>query len=418
VHDEAEAARTRHDRPPRPAPLKAVRIASGRPLPPFGDPVAQARVLDVPLARAQELALERAGVELVSAAPAAEPYILFSDRTWFTPGAVRRLRAAGAGRLHVADTAWFELTGALQQLSPAGTYELALAPAGAPPELEPLAPVAVDLGLRDVKPPPVHPSFAHAARPLRLGAAMVHQLDHWSHILRVNHLALAVRAEELRERLVEGSWWHRGWFTARTLARSRSLRPERLQAALNERGRRVRIHPTAIVEFSALSDGVEIGPYSIVRASVLGPGAVVEDHATVQLSVVGEQARVGRYGLASFSVLYPESMISAGDGYQMCIFGRQAFAAWGATVLDLSFRRTIRVADDGEGWLDSGQHLLGAAIGHRARIGNGVRINYGASVANDALLVAGADDLLRDGRAIPPGVPHRVVGGRPVPVGR
>ena len=35
-------------------------------------------------------------------------------------------------------------------------------------------------------------------------------------------------------------------------------------------------------------------------------------------------------------------------------------------------------------------------MGHRAVIGNAVRINYGVSIPNDTILVASTDDLVRD----------------------
>jgi hypothetical protein len=57
---------------------------------------------------------------------------------------------------------------------------------------------------------------------------------------------------------------------------------------------------------------------------------------------------------------------------------------------------------------------LGAAIGHRAVVGHGVKVRYGASIPNDAMLVDDSDQLrewgadtidgpavIRDGLAVP-----------------
>ena len=51
---------------------------------------------------------------------------------------------------------------------------------------------------------------------------------------------------------------------------------------------------------------------------------------------------------------------------------------------------------------------MGCCIGHRAAIGNAVRLNYGVAVPNDALLVANADELITDASGAEAGVPVRV----------
>jgi len=96
------------------------------------------------------------------------------------------------------------------------------------------------------------------------------------------------------------------------------------------------------------------------------------------------------------------------------VFGRESFVAMTATVFDLSFGDPVKVEADGA-ILSSESHFLGAAIGHRARVGAGVRIGYGMSIPNDAFLVAPPEDLLR--RApVPVGGPVVVRDGRAVPV--
>ena len=64
--------------------MKAYRISTGNTIDPFGDSVDQVRIFDKPLCKIQEEALKKAGVELVEAPPSTEPYILISDRIWFT----------------------------------------------------------------------------------------------------------------------------------------------------------------------------------------------------------------------------------------------------------------------------------------------------------------------------------------------
>jgi carbonic anhydrase/acetyltransferase-like protein (isoleucine patch superfamily) len=139
---------------------------------------------------------------------------------------------------------------------------------------------------------------------------------------------------------------------------------------------------------------VEVGPFAIVRGSVLGNRVKVDPYCTVGLSVIGDGARVGRMAMVNLCVVYPGAFVSEGGGWQMCVIGRDAFCAKTATVLDLSFGKTIR-SPHGGAKADTEVYFLGAAIGHRARVGAGVRICYGASVPNDVLLVAPPDTLFR-----------------------
>ena len=374
-------------------------------------------VLNLPLAESQAQALHDAGIALVDVAPHDEPYLVFSARTWFTAETLRRLCAAGPGRLLVEDPRWWEATGALQDTPRPGLYELALLPAGAPPSLQ-VEPVAVDLALKLQEPPPLHPKMAHGLRPLLSGPAMVHQLDHWTHIVRVNQLALLARAEAARLRWEQSGWLRRIVLVLGILWRAGALRKDRILAALSEKGQKVDIHPTAVVEMCVLGDNVQIGPHAIVRASVLGDGVKIEDHATVNLSVLGAGSTVGRYGMLNLSTLYPQAMVSHGGGFQACAFGARSFVAWGATILDLSFGRTVQVRHQGA-LQDSGQHFLGAAVGHDAVVGNSVRLTYGAEVPNAAMLVASAEGLIRDASEAPPGQPARwAPGGGTTPLGK
>ncbi|MEL6345286.1 MAG: hypothetical protein AAFV53_19425 [Myxococcota bacterium] len=383
--------------------MKAFCQPTGHPIAPFFDAMADVPILNRPLSDHQQQALSEAGFETVGVPPDDAPYLLYSDRTWFTAAALRRLREAGMGRMQADDPDWWTATGAVQQTPAPGLYELALLEPGAPPSFQ-VPPVTVDLGLRDADPPAVHATMAHALRPLRVGDAMVHQIDHWSHILRVNQLALAVRAEGARLRWENASWWQKGWFVLTLLWRARSIRKHDIFRALNETPRSADIHPSAVVELSVIGEGVEIGPNAVVRASILGDGVKVEDHASVNLSVLGEGARVGRYGMVNLCTLYRRAMVSSGGGFQASLFGEDSFLAWGATMLDLSFGRPVKVEVDGQR-VDSGQHFLGGAIGHRARIGNGVRLNYGIAVPNDALIVAPSTGLVRSASDAEPDEP-------------
>ena len=401
--------------------MKAVRFECGTPILPFGDPVGEERILDGTLADAQQRALDRAGVQRVEAPPVGEPWIAYSDRTWFTAAAVRALMEAGAGRMRVTDTRWAEATGSLQELSAPGVYELALHPGDSQADWRELSPVDVDLGLEEHAMADLHPAMKHAARPLMGGSAQVHQLDHWSHIHRVNLLALGALANEMKAEFDDAPIWKKLWTAVALVSRahwppSRWTWPvvDRFARAVSTVGRGVQIHRTAVVEACVLGDGVKIGPHAVVRASVLAPGAEVEELATVNLSVLGPGARVGRMSMCNLCVLYPGARISSADGWQMSIFGRDAFAAWGAGMLDLSFGRTIKSLHRGQR-VDTGLHFLGVAVGHQALLANTARVGFGVALPNGAVLVGDPEAYLRDWNDAPVGEAVVVVGGKAVP---
>lgn len=399
--------------------MQAVRIHTGSPVAPFDDPPGQLRVLDLPLAQVQEDALRAAGLALVDQPPTDAPYLVLSDRTWLTAATIARLIATTGGkpgRLRVTDPDFLTATAALQDLPEPGLFEVAIVPPG-PPLLDRAEPVDVDLELEVGDPPALHPRMQHAARPLSLGAAMVHQLDHWSHIVRVNQLALAGRALAEKAKWDATPWYGKLARALGVLWRARSIKGYAIARALCEVGEGVDIHPTAVVELCVLGDGVKIGPNAVVRGSILGRGAVIDEHASVNLSVIGEEAHVGRFAMINLATLLPRAWVSWCNGTQASVIGQGAFVAWGATLLDMSFGSTIKVEHRGQR-VDSEQHFLGVAIGHRAVIAHDVKINYGVAVPSDAVLVASADGLLRSWGDAPTGVPCRVEDGVAVKVKR
>ena len=397
----------------------AVITPSGRVIAPFMDPVGEVQVLDRTLRAVQEEAVAEAGLTLVETPPADRPYVAFSDRTFLTGGLLRRLLEQGGigQRARVEDAVWLENTMPLQDLAAPGLYELGIFPAGAAPDYGVLEPVSLELDLAHEAPPAEHPAIAHAApEQVAAGDAVIHQVDHWSHILRVNWIAMAATIAREKRRFEERFFLMKIALILLVWARARfSLNPFKLARALNQIGPGCTIHPTAVVEGAVLGEGVNIGPFAVVRGSVIGAGARIEEYAVVNMSAVGAGARIGRRGTCNLCVLYPGAFFGAGNGYQACVFGRDSFAAWTTTVFDLSFDKHVRVMKDGQR-VDSGTFFLGAAIGHRARIGGLVTLGYGASVPNDAFLVGDSFQVLRRWEEGPG--PHRVVDGVARPVVR
>ncbi len=191
----------------------------------------------------------------------------------------------------------------------------------------------------------------------------VWRIGHWSDLLTVNLLMLQVTLKG-----IAGD--HRG--------RDCSIHPT---AVVEEShfGDRVTIEPFAIVQNSVIADGVTIQEYGSVINAVVGPGSVVQTHAQVRESVVGENTVVSFQTSMRNSVLLGNSTISASVVVRSVV-GKNVFLSRG-----LEIAATTLGDDPIPVWIDgkrinSGQRMLGCAIGDGARIGGGLHLPPGYEV--------------------------------------
>ena len=101
---------------------------------------------------------------------------------------------------------------------------------------------------------------------------------------------------------------------------------------------------------------------------------------------------------------------------QQSILGRGTVTTGGAFTMDLNFDREIRVMLDGH-LHSTGQHFLGCAFGHGARIGTGFWLASGRSIPNDYFLIRDPNETLsRVGDDLPEKEALVVKGQRLVPL--
>ena len=388
--------------------MKAYRILTQTKIEPFERSVLDCSVLNKPLRVLQEEVLKEAGFFLVPEPPSQEAYLIFTDRMYFSATLLRKIREAGEGQLVCTEERWNQhMTSVLSQQE--GRFEMAVV--RGEPSFEHLGELEIDWELREADPMKVHSSMKHALRPMMIGACLVFSIAHWSDLLRANQLAMLEKAERIRYQWKHSGLWFRISLILHFLFTIRSLNQQKIARRIGTEGKNCKIHPTAVIEACEIGDNVEIGPYSVLRASVIGDGAKIEEHVTMNFSVIGENARVNRYAMVNLCVLMKNALLSRGGGFQMCLLGQDSFVAVGATMLDLSFGNTIKTWYRGKK-IDSKQHFLGVCIGDRAKIGNAVRLTYGAMVPNDAFLVGGLDSLILDPSAAAPDEPMRAEGGQ------
>ncbi len=395
--------------------MRAVRLPHAARLAPFDEPAATLPVLGGTLAESQAAALRTAGHAL-GEDDLQEPRLVFGAHTWFTATLVRRLLAVGKpGRLVVRHEGWLRHVSPLAD-DPAHPT-IGVVPAGSPAsDLAQLDEIEVDGGFEAGKPVLDHPALLHAQQDLVSGIAVAHDVDHWAHLVRLNGIALSALGRERAAEFAEAPWWTKLSTTVSVLWRAGRLREAEVLRALSRVGARAKLHPTAVIEACELGDDVEVGAGAVLRGVVVGDGARIEPMAHVTASSIGRRATVGRQTHLALCVLAEGAYVSAGVGHQATLFGRESFTALGVCTFDLSFGQPISV-ESAAGRVSAGTFFLGSAIGHRARVGAGVRLGYGMAVPNDAFLVAPAADVLRRWPE-PISGPATIADGAAVPVAR
>jgi len=224
---------------------------------------------------------------------------------------------------------------------------------------------------------------------LPLTERLVLPASHWLQLLWANLLGLAPMLwRELVGRNFVEALWRLFW----AAVRAGSLRPLRIGAELGRRGKRCRVHPTAVVERCWLGDDVEIGAGAVVRASVLADGSAVEPLAVVEGSVLAAGARVQRQALFKFSVLGEKAM--AAGGIQLSVLDRECAVKYHALLMDQALRQTVRVSAGGA-LVDAPLGLAGVCIGARTLIAAQAMVAPGRAVPPDLRVIPDPRAVLR-----------------------
>jgi hypothetical protein len=390
----------------------------------LGEPVSAAPILNRPLSSHQDEALDGpTRVPSLNQVPAdARDFLLVGGHVYLTRRLARRF--AEAARRSGAETAVLAIEpcvfvrtttalGATRQDAAGRTlYDVYWRRAGRPTddELVRATPVAVTIREHPIRNEMLARRDLHVeGLDVALTAEAVMHVRHWSHLPVANYVALFAYWFDLSPRKIArylGAVVRAGWPSG-----------ARVMRTLTVRGRRCRVHPSAVVEASVLGDRVDIGPLAIVRGSFIGDGARIDGHAQVNYSSIGAAAVVSFYTICNYCVLYPQAMLSI-IGTQMGVVGRRATVLGGSLLMDLRdpyLQRDVAVMDGGRR-VPSGRKVLGPCVGPDAIVGAGVRLAPGLAVPAGAYLVGDPDAVLRHiDVAMEAGTPHFAVAGSPAP---
>ena len=267
----------------------------------------------------------------------------------------------------------------------AGDEDLYLSPGGpvTPERLHQAKAVAVDPKERMLSFPLSEEHHGASAVELPISDRLVMPTWHWLKLVWANLLGLGpfLWRGLMGRNIVEVLF--RGLFAA---IRAGSLKPQKIGAKLGRRGKRCRIHPSAVVEGCWLEDDVEIGANAVVRGCVLGHGVVIEDLAMVEFSVLDAGARVQRQAMVKFSTLGRGAAV--GGLMQLGTLDRYAALKRTGVLMDVSFGQGVSVVVD-DGREPAPLAMAGCCVGERSTVGAGVQVAAGRSVPSGVTVVAG-----------------------------
>jgi carbonic anhydrase/acetyltransferase-like protein (isoleucine patch superfamily) len=396
----------------------------GRVLEHLGDLVAEAPIGNRPLSAHQDDALDQpTRIRNLSDIPAdAREFVLVRGHVWLTRSLVQKfVRAAQKSGTEVAALAlgpcvFARTTTALADVrkdgerTVYGVWWCAKAPvtqAG----LDAATPVVVEILEHKIPNDMLaRRGVQNDAMDVALTTEAILHVRHWSHLVVANYVSMFHFWFKLSPRKVMRYLWA-------VLRACPWPSAARISRTLTVRGRRCKIHPSAVVETSILGDRVEICAGAVVRGSIIGNDVKIDVHANVNNSSIGDAAVVSFQTLCNLNVMYPQSMLSH-IGTQMGVIGRRASVLGGSLLMDLRdpyLERDVMVTDGGQR-VPSGRRVLGPCIGHDAVVGADVKLSPGMEVPAGAYLVTDPNGVIRRIEKPPEArVPHRVHDGGIVP---
>ncbi len=401
---------------------RAWRWSRGTTLESLGDPVLDAPIANVPLSEQQRRLMERAGFELgTTDDPSAiddGEFLLFHDNVYISWPLLRRFLARarqearsrpGCYRLALESSAFTAISAFTGEQPSArhderdvvlyGVFWVRRVGEGVWPLLAAAIPLVLDVRGKEITIPFSSRIPTMPDQVVPITDHVVLELSSWVHLWLANLCAIVVALMEMAR---TPAWWPwLGWRALLALATARSAAPYRLSSSLARhvvrRGRRCRIHPSAVVEASILGDNVEIGPQCVVRGSILGHGVRVMEHSVVDLSILGDGVIINQSGIVKLALAYPEAVFT---WIQTGVIGQRAFLAGSFRPLDMKFSGTVKVRHRGR-LIDTGMPFLGCCIGHRVLVSGMTRLEPGRAIPNDYRILTDMKSI----KDLAPGLP-------------
>ncbi|MEM2904926.1 MAG: hypothetical protein QW057_07990 [Candidatus Bathyarchaeia archaeon] len=370
--------------------MKAYAVDAKTVIRPFNDPPSKCLILNRELSKIQDEALSSMGIGIERTdspeeVSLGEEHVLFSDNLYFTEDMLKefidRSRKIGGSTVCALKRGLVTLrsitaTQDVKITEDSVEYPLFYTPASG--SRNAYRPVVIDPEefVETIR-LPTH-MFGSEGYPVPSTTRFLSQISHWANLWAANLSALLGRIAALRKapksRLL-------------LLAlRARSANQWKVLRKTNQIGKNCDVHPSAYLEGCRVGDNVEVGAGAVIRLAEIGNNVSIGNNVAVYLSVLGDRCKIFDGANIEFSVLYPGSVIDA-RLIEASLLGIDSFVGDGASLTDFRFdRKTIQVVKDSVA-IDTGNHVLGVCLGHRAYLGSGCIVAPGREIPNGLRIV-------------------------------
>lgn len=152
-------------------------------------------------------------------------------------------------------------------------------------------------------------------------------------------------------------------------------------------GKNCSIDPTAIIHGpTEIGDNVYIGPGAVITNSIIGNNVNVMQGAQVMLSVISDRCFLPFNSAVFMSSMMENSMIAQNTCLQLGVVGRNTFMGANSVFTDFNLdRRAIKTVHRQQ-LQDVGLAVIGSAIGHNCKIGSGFLMFPGRMIGSNTTI--------------------------------
>jgi acetyltransferase-like isoleucine patch superfamily enzyme len=210
-------------------------------------------------------------------------------------------------------------------------------------------------------------------------------LESWLHVWMANVPFGVFCWGRIREQEVEESWrWKLRIFLRSLLERKHFLSCSEMVKI----GKNCSIDPTAVIQGpTVIGNHVNIGAGAVITNSLIGSNVTVMQGSQVMLSVVSDYCYLPFRASLFMTAFMENSMVAQNTCQQLCVVGRNTFVGANNVFTDFNLLgKPIRIWHRGE-LKDVGMPVLGSCIGHDVKVGSGFVIYPARMIESGSILV-------------------------------
>jgi UDP-N-acetylglucosamine diphosphorylase / glucose-1-phosphate thymidylyltransferase / UDP-N-acetylgalactosamine diphosphorylase / glucosamine-1-phosphate N-acetyltransferase / galactosamine-1-phosphate N-acetyltransferase len=219
-------------------------------------------------------------------------------------------------------------------------------------------------------------------------------IENWVHVFLANSPFGVFSWGRIHEQLVEESWKEKLAVSLTTLGHKLSpfSPPWRNHmfscTRLVKIGKNCSIDPTATIHGpTIIGNNVSIGAGAVITNSLIGNNVNIMQGGQVMLSVVSDRCYLPFNGGLFMTTLMENSMIAQLSCLQMCVVGRNTFIGAGNIFTDFDLiNRPLHTWHRGA-LEEVGLPVLGSAVGHNCKIGSGFVIYPARMIGSNTTLI-------------------------------